>query len=223
MDEITIDRQTLKALATDTRISILKHLASRRMTQAELAQSIGISAPSVSEHVRSLSQAGLITTIDEGRKWKYFELTQKGSAIVKPSNTRVWFLLAISLLALTVAGSGLYSRLSLPVYGSGITLAAPMFEQGAFAIEGGRQAAGQQLPADAGQTPEAAGVPLQAAKQSTQDQATQAADALTPPSPPAEGPAATLLNQMPLAESIAVLASVLALGFALGLLARERE
>src|SRR3989338_3315993 len=103
MDEVTVDRKTLQALGADSRISILKNLARKRMTQAELAGMLGMAAPSVNEHLRQLQSASLIAQIDDGRKWKYYEITQKGKAIVQPTNVKVWFLLAISFLTLVVS------------------------------------------------------------------------------------------------------------------------
>ncbi len=114
MDEVTVDRKTLKALGADTRINILKKLRSRRATQTELADSLSLSAPSVNEHLVQLNSAGLVEVIDTGRKWKYYALTQKGAAIIEPSNTRIWFLLAISFLALAVSMVNIYPILASP-------------------------------------------------------------------------------------------------------------
>ncbi len=112
MDEVTVDRKTLKALGADTRINILKNLARKRMTQAELADALGISAPSVKEHMDQLVNVDLIEVNDTGRKWKYYSVTQKGKTIVEPSNVKVWFLLSISLLALVASFSQLYGVFS---------------------------------------------------------------------------------------------------------------
>lgn len=111
MDSITIDRNTLKALGADTRIAILKQLNKRRMTQAELASELNLSAPAVKEHLERLEQAQLVLQKDEGRKWKYFELTSKGAGIVQPSNAKVWFLLAISVIAFAASTFQVYGQL----------------------------------------------------------------------------------------------------------------
>ena len=224
MEDITIDHKTLKALATDTRISILKHLSNRRMTQAELAAAIGISAPSVSEHMRSLEQAGLINSVDEGRKWKYFELTRKGSAIVRPSNTRVWFMLAISLIALSVAGSGLYAKLTVPIYADTEFSAMQGVANDDGVLAAGESQQAMQLPEGDQAAKAMAGVqdanaPPAPPEENTQAAATTGALEEQPP----QLRALSLLDSMPLAETVAVLASVLAIGFALGLMFRERE
>ncbi len=104
MDEITVDRETLKALGADTRIAILKKLGTRRMTQAELASELGMRPPTISEHLSTLEAAELVThSSDSGHKWKYYELTQKGSAVVRPSSARLWLALAVVFLAFSAA------------------------------------------------------------------------------------------------------------------------
>lgn len=76
------------------------------MTQAELAAALEISAPSVDEHLQRLEEAGLVERIaeDKERKWKYYELTQKGAAIVSPSQAKK----ILFLLGLLFIGAALY-------------------------------------------------------------------------------------------------------------------
>ena len=101
MDEkITLDKSTFKALASDTRINILKSLKSRRKTLTELSKVLGMSPSSVKEHTDSLVSAGLIMQKDDGHKWKYYELTPKGKSIGSPSETKIWIVLAISAFGL---------------------------------------------------------------------------------------------------------------------------
>ena len=99
---ITLDRATFKALAADTLISILKALSRRRMTGAELAQATGLSPSTIKEHLDQLESAGLLQQVDEGRKWKYFQLTHKGRTVVSASapHSRVWIVLGMAVLAL---------------------------------------------------------------------------------------------------------------------------
>ncbi|MFH0713416.1 MAG: winged helix-turn-helix transcriptional regulator [Candidatus Micrarchaeota archaeon] len=111
MDKITIDRETLKALGADTRIAILKSLLERRKTQAELAGELNLSPPAVNEHLQRLEAAHLIHKNEEGKKWKYYSITEKGSAIVQQSNAPVWFLLSISALSLIIFSTQIYNKL----------------------------------------------------------------------------------------------------------------
>lgn len=99
-DEITLDKEVFKALAGETRISVMKSLRERRKTQSELAKEIGIAAPTVKEHVDILARAGLVREIDDGHKWKYIELTVKGKTLLEPQDKRILVLLGTSLVGL---------------------------------------------------------------------------------------------------------------------------
>ncbi|MEW5955302.1 MAG: winged helix-turn-helix domain-containing protein [Candidatus Micrarchaeota archaeon] len=131
--KIVIDRDTLRALGADTRVNILKKLGERRKTQAELAAELDLAAPSVKEHVQRLAQAGLVKRIESERKWKYYELTEKGTALVRPSETRIWFMLAISLVAIAASFTSFYSKLQVST--------------GQFAAEAPRTLAAEAAPA----------------------------------------------------------------------------
>lgn len=98
-DKISLDRKTFKVLASDTRVKILKYLNQRRMTLSELSKKLGMSVSTVKEHLDNLTSVDLIIQKDEGRKWKYYELTRKGKDIVNPSEKRVFFILSLSILA----------------------------------------------------------------------------------------------------------------------------
>lgn len=100
-DSITLDRKAFRALSSDTRINILKILKERRMTLSELAKAFGMSPSTIKEHLDALSSAELVEQKDEGRKWKYYELTKKGSNFLSPSETKVFFILGASMLALS--------------------------------------------------------------------------------------------------------------------------
>ena len=103
-DKITLDRGAFKALASDTRVQILKSLDRRRKMLAELSKQLGMSPSTVKEHMESLVSAGLAVQIDDGHKWKYYELTKKGSNVLHPDQTRIWILLSVSLLGMIAAG-----------------------------------------------------------------------------------------------------------------------
>lgn len=96
--QITLTADTFKALAGEKRVQILKELGQRRKTQSEIAQKLGLSAPTVAEHLSLLEKAGLVHAIDEGRKWKYFALTEKGKEILNPGETRILVLLGTSFI-----------------------------------------------------------------------------------------------------------------------------
>ncbi len=105
MNKVTIDRRTLFALASETRIEILKKLDERRMTLTELSKKLDLSKTAVKEHLDKLVQAELVEKVDEGRKWMYYELTEKGRRILHPESKTKIILLLSSVIASVSAGS----------------------------------------------------------------------------------------------------------------------
>jgi len=99
-DKITLDMESFKSLASETRITILKSLDRRRKMLTELAKELKMSPSSVKEHMDNLCTAGLTVQVDEGHKWKYYELTLKGKNILHPGETRIWIILSVSIIAL---------------------------------------------------------------------------------------------------------------------------
>ena len=98
-EKITLDKKAFKTLASDTRIGILKSLGVRRKMLSELAKEHKMSVSTVSEHLGKLVDAELIRQVDDGHKWKYYELTRKGKAVLNPEEKKIWILLSLSLLA----------------------------------------------------------------------------------------------------------------------------
>lgn len=100
---IVLDDKSFKALSADSRIGILKSLNERRRTLSELSQKLDLGNSTIKEHCDILVDAELIKQIDEGRKWKYYELTQKGKQIITPSlmeEVKVLILLCFGVFAI---------------------------------------------------------------------------------------------------------------------------
>ena len=102
----------LKALGSETRLRIIKHLNDRRMTLTEMAATLNMHASTVKEHLDYLSKAGLVEQQDEGRKWKYYSLTKGCRKLLSPypSEIRVLIPLALMLFAIGFGSTQLYSR-----------------------------------------------------------------------------------------------------------------
>jgi DNA-binding transcriptional ArsR family regulator len=98
-EKITLDRKAFKALASDTRVSILKSLKRQRKTLSELASEFSMSVSTVKEHLDHLAAADLVSQRDDGHKWKYYELTIRGKNVLSPGETRIWVILSASVLA----------------------------------------------------------------------------------------------------------------------------
>ncbi|MBM3304216.1 MAG: winged helix-turn-helix transcriptional regulator, partial [Candidatus Aenigmarchaeota archaeon] len=105
-DRITLDRKAFKALSSDRRVAILKSLGRRRKMLAELSSELGMSPSTMKEHMDSLVGSGLVAKIDDGHKWKYYELTRAGRNVVSPGETRIWVIIGISAFALLLSGYG---------------------------------------------------------------------------------------------------------------------
>lgn len=122
-DKIIIDRKALFALASETRIEILKKLDERRTTLTELSESLDMSKTAVKEHLDKLVEAGLVERVDEGRKWIYYELTGKGRRILHPESRTKIILLLSSAIA-SIAG-GLFELYKFMVIKSAIPTPTP--------------------------------------------------------------------------------------------------
>ncbi len=102
-EKIVLDSKSFEALAVDNRVRILKSLKQRRKTLSEIAKEMDISVSGAKEHLQKLEQANLVEKKDDGHKWKYYELTKKGTGIVAPKELKVWILLGLSLIALVLS------------------------------------------------------------------------------------------------------------------------
>lgn len=102
--KITLDQESFKALASDVRVGILKHLDARRETVTDLSNLMALSKPTLLEHLEKLQSAGLVKRVDEGRKWIYYELSDKGRKILHPERVAITLALGIAV-ALAAIGA----------------------------------------------------------------------------------------------------------------------
>ncbi|MEA3190350.1 MAG: hypothetical protein QOD77_932 [Thermoplasmata archaeon] len=99
--ELPLDDALLKVLSSESRREIMRLLAERRMTGAELATRLELGKPAVSEHLKKLLEAGLIDRFDDPeRRWVYYSLSQRGRSILEPQRVRFYLVLAVAALAL---------------------------------------------------------------------------------------------------------------------------
>lgn len=103
MTKITLDRETFKALASDTRLDILKTLDGKHMGLNEIAKVTNLNKATLHEHLTKLNEAGLIKRNErDGHKWVYYKLTWKGESLLHPENTKIVVLFATTFVALWV-------------------------------------------------------------------------------------------------------------------------
>ncbi len=129
-----ITKSTIKALASDTRLEILKILVRRRKIAADISKQLKMAPSTVNEHMKILEGAGLIKRKDTGHKWIYFEITEQGRNLVQPRSPMQFVLiLTLGMMMLLVGGFK-----SLMPFGEQ-NFAVPLASKGAEIMEtGGR-------------------------------------------------------------------------------------
>ncbi len=94
--------ETFKALASESRLQVLRALDSRRKTLSELARELALNKATIHEHLQLLVATGLVQKEDEGRKWIYYKLTWRGERLLHPQETTTFAI----MLGLGVAAAG---------------------------------------------------------------------------------------------------------------------
>ena len=155
---VVLDSSSFKALASETRVLILKELDKKRSTASEISKVLGISVQASSEHLENLRIAGLVERADEGRKWVYFTLTEKGRMVLHPEEgKRLWVLLSFFFLVLAFGavwymwqGQALYGQNSMATDANRM-LKPPTFEAAAEKALGDQAQGGEGGVASAAQ------------------------------------------------------------------------
>jgi DNA-binding transcriptional ArsR family regulator len=103
MTKITLDRETFKALASDTRLDLLKTLDGKNLGLNEIAKVSNLNKATLHEHLAKLHEAGLIKRTErDGHKWVYYKLTWKGESLLHPENTKIVILFITTFVALWI-------------------------------------------------------------------------------------------------------------------------
>lgn len=107
--KITLDQESFKALASDTRIEILKRLDKSQMTVTDLANNLSVNKSAVYKHLSRLLDAGLVKKLDDNRKWVYYKLSMKGMHLLHPERVQIALMLSAAVLAITLAITQIYT------------------------------------------------------------------------------------------------------------------
>ncbi|MDW5564262.1 MAG: winged helix-turn-helix domain-containing protein [Methanomassiliicoccus sp.] len=96
--KVELDKRSLFALASDTRLDILKNLRSNRRTVSQLADLLAIDKAAVHRHLKKLEEGGfVIRTEDHG--FVYYALTWKSRDILDPNDrTKIVILISSALI-----------------------------------------------------------------------------------------------------------------------------
>jgi len=99
-EKVVLDRDSFKALASETRISILKALNNKRLTITQLSKELKVSKPALLKHMEALIDAKLVKKEQKERKWIYYDLTFKGKNVLHPERVAVTVLLSSAVMAI---------------------------------------------------------------------------------------------------------------------------
>ncbi len=113
-----LDKKVIKALNVDTRREIVKMLSKRPYTASEMAKLTNKHVTTISQHLGTLEQSGLIHRKESTNKWKYYELSDKGEKLFKTKYYQ--WIVVLSLSALAFVG-GFY-RLYMPQFAAQKTI-----------------------------------------------------------------------------------------------------
>jgi len=97
-------------LFTTTRSRILIELRNRPYTVSELSRITGYSKPTLSYHLDKLCEAGFVQRIENGRKWVYYKITEKGMKAIRYELAKTAALLAGGLVSIVAGVLGLVTE-----------------------------------------------------------------------------------------------------------------
>jgi DNA-binding transcriptional ArsR family regulator len=114
MPKVNLDVNSFKALASDTRLNILKTLDGKQLSLNDIAKSTKLHKVTLHEHLSRLNEAGFINKIErEGHKWVYYKLSWKGQSLLHPENTRIVILFSVTFLTLFFGFGSLIGNLEM--------------------------------------------------------------------------------------------------------------
>jgi len=79
----------MEALGDPTRFAILQSLARRALAVSELAETLPVSRPAVSQHLRVLKDAGLVSDRKAGTR-RIYEANPDGIALLREHLDKLW-------------------------------------------------------------------------------------------------------------------------------------
>ena len=103
MTKIPLELDDIKALASDTRLEILKALDRKKLNLRDLTTITNLNKATLHVHLSKLLDAGFIAKKErQGHKWVYYRLTWKGECLLHPENTRIVVLFGIAFVSFFV-------------------------------------------------------------------------------------------------------------------------
>ncbi len=101
MPKVSLDIESFKALASETRLEILRVLDGKKMNLSEITKATKLHKMTLHEHLTKLTSTGFIKKIErEGHKWVYYKLSWKGQSLLHPENTRIVVMFSMTFFTL---------------------------------------------------------------------------------------------------------------------------
>jgi DNA-binding transcriptional ArsR family regulator len=99
MPKVVLEQKALEALASETRVGVLKQLGERQRTLTQIARALAMDKAAVYRHLQKLGEGRLVEK-DASHAFTYYRLTWQGRAVVRPQDTtRIAIVLGSSLAA----------------------------------------------------------------------------------------------------------------------------
>ena len=101
MPKITLDKNAFKALASDTRLGILKTLDGKKMGLMDISKVTNLNKATLHEHLTKLHEVGLVKRKErQGHKWVYYKLSWKGESLLHPDNNRIILMFSATFITM---------------------------------------------------------------------------------------------------------------------------
>ena len=103
MIKVTLDKNMFKALASETRLDILRNLDGKKLTLKDISNVTNLNKATLHEHLFKLHKAGLVKRRErEGHKWVYYKLSWKGNSLLHPENNRIVVMFSATFITLFI-------------------------------------------------------------------------------------------------------------------------
>lgn len=100
---VELDKKSLFALASDTRLEILKALQPMRRTVSQLSDALNIDKAAIHRHLKKMEEGGLVVR-HEDHGFVYYGLSWKARDLMSPNeNTRIVILISAMFVFSTLA------------------------------------------------------------------------------------------------------------------------
>lgn len=110
MVKVTLDLDSFKALASETRLDILRALDGKKLNLNDIGKTTKLHKVTLHEHLIKLVESGFVKKKErEGHKWVYYKLSWKGESLLHPENSRIVILFSATFVVLFLGIIGLFN------------------------------------------------------------------------------------------------------------------